>query len=310
MKRLTSLGTPRASSCFRFADVSTRPWARHSPSEHTLPGSTMNPARDTCELTVIVGSLDAAGTHLPECLASLQSACEGIDAEILVVDGSADASLDAVSRASSPPRAFIAMPRRNARARLWGRGLRRGARAGRRLHHRPVPRRGRVGPHPDRRHSDGRGRRWRPARRPSRHVAPPVAPPSICGTRPGCASPDGPAHEIAGDNAAYDHAALRAVRNDAGGARSGKSKRTRASASSAERSSCIRARRPGSPTTRRSRRWPPGASRTGGTRARFACGAGFARDGRWSSARRSFPSFSSRAWPGGSLRARVTCRGS
>src|SRR4029079_4218027 len=101
--------------------VSTSPVARLE-SEHSLPGSTMNPARDTCELTVIVGSLDA-GTHLPECLASLESACAGLDAEILVVDGSAGSGLDLIGQRFASAR-LIAMPPGTLVPALWGRGLR------------------------------------------------------------------------------------------------------------------------------------------------------------------------------------------
>jgi hypothetical protein len=82
----------------------------------------MNPASDTCELTVIVGSLDA-GNHLPKCLEALQSACDGLDAEIVVVDGSAHPGLDLL-RERFPATRFVAMPHGTLVPALWGRGLR------------------------------------------------------------------------------------------------------------------------------------------------------------------------------------------
>ena len=176
-----------------------------------MPGNTMNPARDTCELTVIVGSLDA-GPHLPECLASLQSACEGLDAEILVVDASAAAGLDMIGQRFTSAR-FISMPRGTLVPALWGRGLR--------------DARGRIVAFTIAQCRVGAG--W--------------AHSLIDGIRSGAAgvggpldvlpgtsatgratfylrysawlgSLDGPVREIAGDNAAYDHGALRAVGND------------------------------------------------------------------------------------------------
>jgi hypothetical protein len=172
----------------------------------------MNPASDACELTVIVGSLDA-GAHLPDCLASLQAACEGLDAEILVVDGSAAAGLELVRQRFASAR-FISMPRGTLVPALWGRGLR--------------DARGRIVAFTIAQCRVGAG--W------ARSL--------IDGIRSGAAGvggpldvlpgtsatgratfylrysawlglPDGPVREIAGDNAAYDHAALRALRNDA-----------------------------------------------------------------------------------------------
>jgi len=90
-------------------------------TEHSLSGSAMTPARESCELTVIVGSLDA-GTHLSECLEALQSSCVGLDAEILVVDASTESSLDLVRRRFSSAR-FLSMPSGTLVPALWGRGL-------------------------------------------------------------------------------------------------------------------------------------------------------------------------------------------
>src|SRR5689334_22097748 len=172
----------------------------------------MNLARDTCELTVIVGSLDAEA-HLAECLASLQSACEGLDVEILVVDASATPGLDEMPQRFAPAR-FIAMPRGTLVPALWGRGLR--------------DARGRVVAFTIAQCRVGAG--W------ARTLIDGVGSGAVgvggpLDILPGTSAtgratfylrysawlgaPDGPAHEIAGDNAAYDHAALRAVRSDA-----------------------------------------------------------------------------------------------
>jgi hypothetical protein len=172
----------------------------------------MTSARDSCELTVIVGSLDAR-THLPECLEALHAACAGIDAEILVVDGSADSSLDLVRKRFNSAR-FLAMPSGTLVPALWGRGLREargrvvaftiaqcrvgagwarclidGIRAG------AV---GVGGPIDVQRGTSATGRATFYLRY-SAWLSP----------------SDGLVREIAGDNAAYDHAALRGVRNDA-----------------------------------------------------------------------------------------------
>jgi len=171
----------------------------------------MNTARDTCELTVIVGSLDAA-SHLPECLASLQSACAGFDAEILVVDGSAPASIEAVREQFASAR-FIAMPPGTLVPALWGRGLR-DARG--HVVAFTIPQ-CRVGAGWARSLIDG-------IRSGAAGVGGPldVLPGTSATGRATfylrysawLGSPNGPAHEIAGDNAAYDHAALRLARGD------------------------------------------------------------------------------------------------
>jgi hypothetical protein len=177
-----------------------------------MPGTTMNPARDSCELTVIVGSLDA-GTHLPDCLESLQSACAGLDAEILVVDGSAASDLDVIRQRFSSTR-FIAMPRGTLVPALWGRGLR--------------DARGRIVAFTIAQCRVGAG--WARSlidgiRSGASGVGGPldVLPGTSATGRATfylrysawLGSPDGPVQEIAGDNAAYDHAALRAVQSDA-----------------------------------------------------------------------------------------------
>jgi hypothetical protein len=172
----------------------------------------MNLAQDTCDLTVIVGSLDA-GAHLPNCLQSLESACAGLDAEILVVDGSAAAGLDGI-RQRFPSVRFIAMPSGTLVPALWGRGLRD-------AHGRVVAftiAQCRVGADWARRLVEG-------IRSGAVGVGGPldVLPGTSATGRATfylrysawLGSHDGAAAEIAGDNAAYDHAALRAVRNDA-----------------------------------------------------------------------------------------------
>jgi hypothetical protein len=172
----------------------------------------MNPASDTCELTVIVGSLDD-GTHLPECLASLHSACEGLDAEILVVDDSAAGGLELLRQQFASAR-FISMPRGTLVPALWGRGLR--------------DARGRIVAFTIAQCRVGAG--WARSlidglRSGASGVGGPldVLPGTSATGRATfylrysawLGSPDGPVREIAGDNAAYDHAALRAVRSDA-----------------------------------------------------------------------------------------------
>jgi hypothetical protein len=171
----------------------------------------MTPARDSCELTVIVGSVDA-GTRLSECLEALQSACAGIDAEILVVDGSAESSLDLVRKRFSSAR-FLSMPSGTLVPALWGRGLREA--------------RGRIVAFTIAQCRVGAG--WARTliegiRAGASGVGGPID------VRPGTSATgratfylrysawlnasDGTVREIAGDNAAYDHAALRAVRTD------------------------------------------------------------------------------------------------
>jgi glycosyltransferase involved in cell wall biosynthesis len=166
------------------------------------------------ELSVIVGSLDAAGT-LRECLVALQAACDGVDAEIVVADASSDESAR-VARETLPSARVITLPAGTLVPALWGAGLR-----------------------------EARGRVV------AFTIAQCIVEPSwaralLDGIETGAAGvggrlavrrgtsatgratfylrysawlsvPDGPAHEIAGDNAAYDHESLRSVREPAGG---------------------------------------------------------------------------------------------
>ena len=166
------------------------------------------------ELSVIVGSLDGAGT-IRDCLTALQAACAGIDAEILVADASADDSAR-IARESLPDARVLSLPAGTLVPALWGAGLR-----------------------------EARGRVV------AFTIAPCVVDPGwaralLDGIRSGAAGvggrlgvrhgtsatgratfylrysawlsvADGPAVEIAGDNAAYDHEALRAVGESSGG---------------------------------------------------------------------------------------------
>src|SRR3954464_9225361 len=166
------------------------------------------------ELSVIVGSLDASAT-IRECLSAIRAACEGIDAEILVVGAASDGSAG-VARESLPTARVLSLPEGTLVPALWGAGL-----------------------------GEARGRVV------AFTIAQCVVEPTWArallqgiesgaagvggrlGVRRGTSAtaratfylryaawlsvPDGPAHEIAGDNAAYDHASLRAVRESTGG---------------------------------------------------------------------------------------------
>jgi glycosyltransferase involved in cell wall biosynthesis len=174
----------------------------------------MNSASASCELSVIVGSLDAAGS-VAECLAAIVDSCAGIDAEILVVDGSADGSAR-IAREACPSARVLALPEGTLVPVLWGAGLREA--------------RGRVVAFTIAQCIVDRG--W--ARALLDGVASGAA--GVGGrlaVRRGTGAtgratfylrysawlgvPDGPAHEIAGDNAGYDHQALRSVRDSTGG---------------------------------------------------------------------------------------------
>ncbi|HKH90611.1 MAG TPA: glycosyltransferase [Gemmatimonadaceae bacterium] len=175
----------------------------------------MNPVSETCELSVIVGSLDAAGT-IRESVSALLESCQGLDAEILVVDASADGSAQAV-RETFPAVTVSSLPHGTLVPALWGAGLREA--------------RGRVVAFTIAQclveqswarallHGIGSGAAGVGGR---------------LGIRPGTSATaratyylrysawlgiaDGPAAEIAADNAAYDHEALRTVGEGSGGA--------------------------------------------------------------------------------------------
>jgi hypothetical protein len=169
----------------------------------------MNLASESCELSVIVGSLDAAGT-VRESVAALVDSCGGLDAEILVIDASSDDSARVVQESFPNAVRVVSMPAGTLVPALWGAGLREA--------------RGRVVAFTIAQCRVERG--W--ARAMLVGIASGAA--GVGGrldVRPGSSAtaratfylrysawlgaPDGPAREIAGDNAAYDHAALRGV---------------------------------------------------------------------------------------------------
>jgi Glycosyl transferase family 2 len=175
----------------------------------------MNPVSETCEISVIVGSLDAAGT-IRESVSALIESCEGLDAEILVVDASTDGSAQVV-RETFPTVTVSSLPPGTLVPALWGAGLREA--------------RGRVVAFTIAQCLVERG--W------ARALLDGVGSGAVgvggrLGIRPGTTTtgratfylrysawlglPDGPAPEIAGDNAAYDHDALRTVGEGSGGA--------------------------------------------------------------------------------------------
>jgi hypothetical protein len=164
-------------------------------------------------LSVIVGSQDAART-IRECLSALEAACEGIDAEILVADASTDESAR-LARATLPQVRVLSAPVGTLVPALWGAGLReaRGRVVAFTIAQCVVERQwaralldgigagaagvgGRLGV---RREASATAR----ATFYLRYSA-------------WLSAPDGPAHEIAGDNAAYDRESLLSVRESSG----------------------------------------------------------------------------------------------
>ena len=174
----------------------------------------MNPDSAPRELSVIVGCLDGAST-IRDCLTALQAACAGIDAEILVADASADDTAR-IARESLPEARVLSLPVGTLVPSLWGAALR---------------------------EAQGRVVAFTIAQC---VVDPGWARALLDGIRSGATGvggrldvrsgtsatgratfylrysawlsvPDGPAAEIPGDNAAYDHAALRAVCDANGG---------------------------------------------------------------------------------------------
>ena len=165
------------------------------------------------ELSVIVGCLDGAAT-IRACLTALQAACAGIDAEILVADASADDSAR-IARESLPAARVLSLPPGALVPSLWGAGLREA--------------RGRVVAFTIAQCVVDPG--WaRALLEGIRGGAAGVG--GRLGVRSGTSAtgratfylrysawlsiPDGPAVEIPGDNAAYDHEALRSVRDSSG----------------------------------------------------------------------------------------------
>ena len=170
----------------------------------------MNPDSAPRELSVIVGSLDAAGS-IGECLTALRAACEGIDAEILVADASADESAR-LARESLPAARVLSLPVGTLVPALWGAGIREAR--GRVVAFtiaQCVVERGWARALLDGIRSGATGVGGRLAVR--RDTSATGRATFYLRYSAWLSVPDGPAHEIAGDNAAYDHAALRAVRD-------------------------------------------------------------------------------------------------
>jgi hypothetical protein len=82
----------------------------------------MTSANWTCELSVVVGSVDAADS-IQRCLQALAVACRGVDAEILVVDASRDGTAE-IARAELPGIRLWTLPHETLVPVLWGAGLR------------------------------------------------------------------------------------------------------------------------------------------------------------------------------------------
>lgn len=172
----------------------------------------MNTASEACDLSVIVGSLDAAGS-IRDCLSALVTTCAGLDAEILLIESS-DPDTVRTAREFFPSVHVVSLPADTLVPALWGAGLKRA--------------RGRVVAFTIAQCVVESG--WaRALLEGVRNGATGVG--GRLDVRRGTAAtgratfylrysawlgiPNGPAREIAGDNAAYDHEALRAVRTEA-----------------------------------------------------------------------------------------------
>lgn len=174
----------------------------------------MNLESASPELSVIVGSLDA-GDAIAQCLSALRRACDGIDAEILVADASAGDTIPVVHE-TLPEARVLSLPLGTLVPALWGAGLReaRGKVVAFTIAQCVVDsgwaralldgiRGGAVG-------VGGRLDVARDASATGRATF-------YLRYSAWLSIPDGPVAEIAGDNAAYDHEALRAVRDSQGG---------------------------------------------------------------------------------------------
>lgn len=71
-----------------------------------------------CDLSIVVGSVNSARS-IARCVASLEAACDGIDAEVIVVDASRDGTLDRIGDARVTVRR---MPPGTLTPRLWSKG--------------------------------------------------------------------------------------------------------------------------------------------------------------------------------------------
>jgi glycosyltransferase involved in cell wall biosynthesis len=75
----------------------------------------------SCELSVVVGSIDSSRS-IARCLAGIERACAGIDAEILIVDASTDDTVERV-RAVRPDLSVRRLPPGTLTPVLWAAGL-------------------------------------------------------------------------------------------------------------------------------------------------------------------------------------------
>ena len=173
----------------------------------------MNPVSESCELSVVVGSLDAAGS-VRESVSALVDSCRGLDAEILLVDASVDDTARLV-RESFPAVRVSSLPAGTLVPALWGAGLReaRGRVVAFTLAQCVVePSWARAMVEGIRGGVAGVGGRLdvRPGSSPTARATFYLRYSAWLGVS------DGPAREIAGDNAAYDREALREVGQGAG----------------------------------------------------------------------------------------------
>jgi hypothetical protein len=82
----------------------------------------MNSVAETCEITIIVASAEGVET-LSECVAAHRRSCVGIDAQIIVVDASPDHVAASIC-AQYPEVQLLTMPEGTLVPMLWGVGLR------------------------------------------------------------------------------------------------------------------------------------------------------------------------------------------
>ncbi|MDB4882082.1 MAG: putative glycosyltransferase [Gemmatimonadetes bacterium] len=172
--------------------------------------SLMTSASESCDLSVVVGSTEAAGT-LRDCLAALRTTCAGLDTEILVVDASSVddaahicAEFSEVRLTRLPPGTLVPL--------LWGAGLR--AARGRVVAFtigQCVVDQGWARAMLDGIASGAAGVGGRLDLRKGSSAT--VRATFYLRYSAWLAARQGPAHEIAGDNAAYDHESLRAAQD-------------------------------------------------------------------------------------------------
>ena len=134
--------------------VSTLRRAHHALALRTRPfPGPMTSAQESCELSVVVGSADSSGA-LRDCLTALRTTCDGIDAEILVVDASHDDVAERVC-AEFPSVRLTRLPIGTLVPGSLGSGPQVRARSSGGIHHRPMRRGAGLG------EGDARGNRRR-----------------------------------------------------------------------------------------------------------------------------------------------------